>query len=148
LALIQAYTTTTSRVGGHHDGIYIYKRDVFTRAGQTDLISDTFTKDGALETRLQSFYQDGSLVARSVATPVSQDFIPKAGSQYSVSFRLRPSSGVEFVYISGKDGNLVDGFTCTNGVYFPAPNHLILERNDAIKKGREDMELSQFLIAQ
>jgi hypothetical protein len=139
-------TTTTNRTGIRHEGIY--KRDVFTRDGQTILICDTFTENGALETRLQTFFHDGSVVAQGVASPVSQDFVPEAGSQYSVSFRLRASSEVEFVYISRKDGYLVDEFSCTNGVYFPVASHLILERNDAIKKNKEAIELSRFLIAQ
>jgi hypothetical protein len=139
-------TTSTSRAGVHHNGIC--KSDVFTRDGQTVLICDTFTKNGALEVRAQSFYHDGSLVANSWASPVSQNFVPEAGSQYSVSFRFHPSSEVECVYISGKDGYLVDEFTCTNGVYFTVSSQLILERNDAIKKSKEASELSQFLIAQ
>jgi hypothetical protein len=138
--------TTTQKVGVHKDGIY--KRDVFTRDGKRDLVCDTRTEGGSVAMRMQSFYHDGSPVARSTASPVFQDFVPEPGSQYSVSFRLHPSGELEFVYISGKDGNIVDAFTCTNGVYFPVDNQMILERNDAIKKAREADELRRFLIAQ
>ena len=138
--------TTTSPTGAHHDGIC--KQDVFTRDGKTVLACYTFTENGAFEARVQTFFHDGSLVAHSVATPDSQDFVPEAGSQYSVSFKFHPSSEVEFVYISGKDGSLLDEFSCTNGVYFPAESHLISERNDAIKINKQAIELSQFLIAQ
>jgi hypothetical protein len=139
--------TTTRKVGVHKDGTY--QMDLFTRNGQQDLVRHTrYAKDGVIAMRMQCFYHDGSLVARSMASPVFQDFVPEPGSQYSVSFRFHPSSKVEFVYISGKDGYLLDGFACTNGVYFPVDNQVILERNDAIKKGKEAGELSRFLIAQ
>lgn len=139
-------TTATNRMGVHHDGTC--KSDVFTRDGQTILVCHTYTENGAWEVRMQEFYHDGSLVARSMASPVSQDFAPMAGSQYSVSFRLHGTGDVEFVYISGKDGYLLDGFSCTNGVYYPIDSQAILERNDEIKKGKEADELRRFLIAQ
>ena len=137
--------TTTSSAGVHHDGIY--KTDVFTRDGQTNLICNTWTKDGALAMRTQSFYHDGLLVGKSMATPDFQDFATEASSAYSVRFTFGPSNKTRFVYISAKDGEILDVFTCTNGVYYPADSHLILEVNDRVQAARKFSDLSRFLIA-
>jgi len=109
--------------------------DVFTRDGQTNPVCDTRTQDGALMVRIQSFYHDGFKLGYSLTTttPERQDFVAEAGSPYSVCFRSHSQYDAGYVYVSTKDGSLVDIFTCTNGVYYPADSHLITRLSDEKK---------------
>jgi hypothetical protein len=128
-----ASTTNYAGVGNS----IAFKMDVFTRDGQTNLVCDTRTKDGALIVRIQSFYHDGLKIGKSIATPDVQDFVAEADSPYSVCFRLRSPHDTGFVYVSAKDGSIVDIFTCTNGIYYPAESHLITELSDGMKNAVE-----------
>ena len=136
--------SSTYRMGAHHD---ILKRDVFTRDGQTNLVCATLTRDGAWAMRTQSFYHDGLLAGTAMATQDFQDFATEARSPYSVRLTSGTSSKTGFAYIDAKDGEILDVFTCTNGVYYPADSHLILQMNHRAKAAKEFADLSQFLIA-
>jgi len=128
--------TTTTRTGGVRDA-GIYRTDVFTRAGHKDLVCNTFTPNDGKGTMLtQSFYHDSLLVGTSImAGPQVQNFVTEAGSPYSVQFTFSPSKKTGFIYITAKDGEILDGFTCTNGIFYPADSHLIAEENKKINLG-------------
>ena len=103
------------------------------------------TAQGA--THLQRFYHDGLLVGTSSASLSFQNFVTEAGSPFSVQFGFEPSKKTGFVFISGKDGEVLDGFTCTNGVYYPADSHKIIEMNEWEKAATEYENVRRFLIA-
>ena len=123
----------------HYEGVnnsVVYKLDVFTRDGQTNLVCDTrTTKDGTLLFRIQSFYHDGLKLGYSLttATPERQDFVAEASSPYSVCFRSWSEHDAGLVFVNAKDGSYVDIFTGTDGVYYPADSHLIAAFNDGMK---------------
>jgi len=55
--------------------------------------------------------------------------VPEAGARYSVSLEFTPSKDVKYASVSRNDGFIVDGFTCTNSVYFPDDISRINELN-------------------
>ena len=118
---IQVVTKTFS--AGHTD----YKLEVFTRSGQTNLVCDTRTQAGALTLRIQSFYHDGLKIGQAIETPDSLEFVAESDSSYSLHFRPHSPHDAGSVYVSAKDGSVVDLFALTNGVYYPAEGHLIGE---------------------
>jgi hypothetical protein len=101
--------------------------EVFTRDGQTNLVRQTITKDGVVHRRVHWFFRDGARLATYVvgrshdgwAGPASTEFFPVSGSRYSVSLEFSPSNEVSYAFIGKNDGYILDGFTCTNGIFLP-----------------------------
>jgi hypothetical protein len=113
-----------------NDSGSITTMDVFTRDGQTNLVRYTSTKSGAVRIRIHRFYYHGLQSGEFVASPKSSGFTTEAGSPYSVSFEFWPSKDVRSAVIGSKDGVILDAFTCTNGVFYPADISAIRNAND------------------
>jgi hypothetical protein len=106
-------------------------KDAFIRDGQTNLVRITSTKSGAVRARVHRFYYQGSLVGVFVAMPDdSSSFITEAGSPYAMGFEFWPSKDVRSALINTKDGVILDAFTATNGVFYPADISVIRKLND------------------
>ena len=127
---IQVFTTTKTNLSGS-----IFKRDVFMRDGQTNLVCITTIRDGKLEMPLCKFYHDGVLVGEYWSMLDSSGFITEAGSPYSVIGKYWPSKGVSQAFICTKDRVVLDYFTATNGVFYPANSVAVRDAN----KMTEDM---------
>jgi hypothetical protein len=121
---IQVFTTTKTNLSGS-----IFKRDVFMRDGQTNLVGDTIIRDGKLEMPLYKFYHGGVLVGEYITMPDSSVFITEAGSPYSVIGKYWPSKGVSQAFICTKDRVVLDYFTATNGVFHPADSAAVRGAN-------------------
>jgi hypothetical protein len=122
----------------------ITMKDVFTRAGQTNLVRDTKTEVGVVQIRIHRFYHGGSLVGDFVATRDSSGFTTEAGSPYSVSFEFDASHSPKSAIIGTKDGVILDAFTCTNGIFSPIESSLITKVNSIGSEVRGAMhELSE-----
>jgi hypothetical protein len=101
----------------------VYLEEAFTRDGQTNLVRTTKTEDGVVAARIQKFYHDGEFVAVHlfVSRPanMARESFSTTESSYSVSLDFSPTKDIERVIISRKKGNVLDGFTATNGVFYP-----------------------------
>jgi hypothetical protein len=104
----------------------VYLEETFTRDGQTNLVRSTKTQDGVIAGRIHRFYHDGELVAvhLSVSRPanMARESFSTTESSYSVSVDFSPSKDIERVIITRKKGNVLDGFTASNGVFSPVSN--------------------------
>lgn len=111
----------------------ISTKDIFTRDGQTNLVRSTSTKDGVVQIRFHRFYHGGSLVGNYYyfATQDSSAFITEAGIPYSLSFEFGPSNQLTSAVIN-KDRMIVDAFSCTNGLFYPAEVSRIQQANDLL----------------
>jgi hypothetical protein len=107
----------------------VSSKDVFTRAGQTNLVRNTSTKSGAVRIRVHRFYYRGSLVGDFVAMPESSGFTTEAGSPYSVSFEFDASHKPKSAVIGTKNGVILDAFGYTNGLFSPVESSLITKAN-------------------
>ena len=104
----------------------VYLEETFTRDGQTNLVRQTKTEDGVVAGRIQRFYHGGEFVAVHllVTRPahMARESFSTTESSYSVSLDFSPSKDMERVIITRKKGNILDGFTATNGVFYPVSN--------------------------
>jgi hypothetical protein len=114
--------------------------DVYTRNGQTNLVRDTKTKAGALQIRVHRFYHAGSLVGDFVAMPDSSGLTIEAGSPYGVSFEFGPSRELKSAVIGTKDGEILDAFACTNGVFYPDESSRIRKANAFMEGAKQEAE--------
>lgn len=130
---LHVVTTTKTNASGS-----ISTKDVFTRGGQTNLVRDTSTKDGLVRIRIHRFYRDGSLVGSLTTLPNSSSTTSEPGSPYFLDVEYGPSNQLEYVVIGGKDGVLLDAFTCTNGVLLPVESSQL---RDAAEIGADAKEL-------
>jgi hypothetical protein len=122
---IQVITTTkTNAVSGR-----IFTMEVFTRAGQTNLVRTTVTTRGVSESPLHKFYHDGVLVGECWAFQDSSGFITQAGSPHSVIVKYWPSKNASQAFICTKDRVVLDFFTATNGIFYPADRSAVREAN-------------------
>ena len=100
--------------------------ETFTRDGQTNLVRQTTMEDSVVASRIQRFYQGGEFVAVHllVTRPahMARTSFTTMESSYSVSLDFTPSKDIERVIITRKKGNILDGFTATNGVFYPVSN--------------------------
>jgi hypothetical protein len=139
-------TTKTNAVSGK-----IFTMEVFTRSGQTNLVRTTVTTRGVSEGPLQKFYHDGVLVGTYLTMPESTmpdspDFsvlITEAGSPYSVIVKHWPSKNASQAFICTKDRVVLDYFTATNGVFYPADRSAVREANKMTTEMREAISPDQ-----
>ena len=120
---IRVATSTTTNA----ESASITTTEVFTRDGQTNLVRQTSTKAGVV--RVHWFYRDGARLATHVVSPDSSAFVPESGSRYAVSLEFSPSKEVRYATIGKNDGYILDGFTCTNGIFHPDELSHISELN-------------------
>lgn len=123
-ALASDDTTVTTTVKPHSTRLdQTTTREVFTRAGKTNLIRVTTARDGAVISRLHRFYYHRRLVAdhmvRMLDFSEGSDLTTTAG--FSLTFSFGTNSQILEAYVGDKDGNILDVFTGTNGVLFPMP---------------------------
>lgn len=104
----------------------VYLEETFTRDGQTNLVRKTKTADGVVTGRIQRFYHDGEFVAvyLVVSKPVhmARESFSTTESSCAVSVDFSPTKEIERVIITRTKGNVLDGFTATNGVFYPVSN--------------------------
>ena len=105
----------------------ILKRETFTRGGQTNLIRTTKTEGGIVVFRSHQFCRHGEPVALFTWRDGEQHFHTYPGTPYSADVEFLPSKDVRCVVLMGKDW--FDGFYCTNGVYYPAPDSDLLMKD-------------------
>ncbi len=98
--------------------VVIYRKDVFTRDGLTNLIRITRIDPRQGEVRACHFYHAGQLVGNFVAFPQESIFNTEAGP-YCMSLKYGPAGEIRSAMIGDKDGVLVDEFSCTNSVFIP-----------------------------
>jgi len=92
------------------------KMEVFTRAGQTNLVRTTVIRHGLSEAPLHKFYHDGVLVGTYLtmpesAKPGSPEFsvlTTEAGSPYSMIAKAWPSKNASQAFICTKDRVVLD----------------------------------------
>jgi hypothetical protein len=126
---IQVVTTTkTNAVSG-----IIFTMDIFTRDGQTNLVRNTMTRRGVVESQIHKFYHDGILAGEYWTMPDSSGFITEAGSPYSVIGKYWPSKGSQ-AFICTKDRVVLDYFTATNGVFYPASDAAVQDAHKMTTK--------------
>jgi hypothetical protein len=104
----------------------VHLEETFTRDGQTNLVRKTSLKDGVVTGRVQRFYHDGEFVAVHllVTKPahMARESFSTTESSCAVSVDFSPTKEIESVIITRKRGNVLDGFTATNGVFYPISN--------------------------
>ena len=115
-----ASTSTNAETGA------VYSEETFTRDGQTNLVRRTKTEEGVITGRTQRFYHDGELVAvyLVVIKPahMARDSFSTTESSCAVSADFSPRREIQRVIITRTKGNVLDGFTATNGVFYPVSN--------------------------
>ena len=122
---IRVVTTVTTNA----DTGSVYRRDVFTRNGKTNLVSNTVNKGGVFKGRIQRLYHDGLLVGDYEAFGDTSGFSTEAGSPFAVTFEFSPSKDIRSAVIGTKDGLVLDAFTCTNGIFSPVESSVIQKAN-------------------
>jgi hypothetical protein len=104
----------------------VYLEETFTRNGKTNLIRKTKTENGVVTGRIQRFYHDGEFVAGHVVVSkpanMARESFSTAESSCAVSVDFSPTKEIERVIITRTKGNVLDGFTATNGVFYPVSN--------------------------
>jgi hypothetical protein len=112
---IQVLTTTKT------NSDVILTQTVFMRDGQTNLIRSTLKTQGKVESPAHKFYHDGFLVGEISSTADFSVFRGMADCPYSLEGLYRTNRGIWQACICTKDGVVIDCFTATNGLFWPAP---------------------------
>jgi len=121
----------------------ISTKEVFTRNGQTNLVCNTKTKAGVLQIRVHRFYHGSSLVGILTAMPDSSSTTSEAGAPCALDFEYGRSGELKYAAIVGKDGVLLDLFTCTNGMLFPVQDSILTNAVGIGASARELMSHAQ-----
>jgi hypothetical protein len=109
---------TTTKTNAQSDVVLTLA--VFTRDGQTNLVRSTLTRHGKDESPSYKFYHDGFLVGEISSVADFSVFKGAADCPYSLEGYYRNGS-IWQACICTKDGVIVDYFTATNGLVWPAP---------------------------
>ena len=109
--------TTTFQTNAEEN--VVYSREVFTRAGQTNLLCVTMFKAGKFEVRAQQIYHEGAQLASIATAPDQVTITTTANSPYQVIFDYRPSHALRTITIWTTNGMVVDAFNCKDGILSP-----------------------------
>lgn len=123
--VIRVSSTVTTNESGT-----VITRDVFTRDAHTNLVRTTRTMSGVVEMQDNLFYYHGLQVADFAVMAELSGFTTQAGSPYAVSFEFGPAKAVRSAVIGTDRGVILELFTATNGVFYPADSSLIRRAND------------------
>lgn len=126
---VQVITVTTTNAAEST----VTTTEVFTRAGQTNLVRQTKVGDGGVHIVLQKFYHRGLLVGEFGGAGGSRALATVVSSPYQVSFGFGSSGEIFSAAIAGRDGACVDAFGCTNGMFFPGDVRKVSAYLDAFK---------------
>jgi len=123
ISVLAADTTVqkASTVSTNAETGAVYATDTFTRTGQTNLVCVTKLVDGKVAVRTQRFYHDGEQVAVFMywAETKSEAFTTRESSSYSVGLDFSATGGIERLIITRRKGSVMDGFSFTNGIFYP-----------------------------
>lgn len=100
-------------------------RDVYLRDGQTNLVRETRSRDGQLLVRTQEFCQGNTRIGICFTSPDGTTFQTESGSDLTLAFGFLKRKDTDFVCIRNKNGLIIDAFSCTNGIYYPAAKEWI-----------------------
>ena len=107
--------------------------EVFTRDGQTNLVCNIRTKDGSLLDSWQKFYHKGSLLGVYSTYNNGSSTIHSMGSApYTLSFVFVSTNTMKCALITS-NSVMVDAFTCTNGIFYPADKSVLREVKSAVR---------------
>jgi len=113
--------------------LFIQNKDVFTRDGQTNLVRFSESTNGTtIVDSHHVFYHDGKPVGECLGTaPRFIQIDSKAGSRYSIRYNSGggPYNEPVSVYILETNGDCVDLFRCTNGLFYPVESKVIKDYN-------------------
>lgn len=115
---IRMVTTTKTNTSAPD---YVLTLSVFTRDGQTNLVRSILTRPDKVESPSHKFYHDGFLVGEIKSIANFYVFTGAADCPYSLEGYYRTNGGVWQAAICTKDGVVLDYFTATNGLFWPAP---------------------------
>ena len=121
----------------------ITTKEFFTRGGQTNLVRHTKAKAEKVEIRIHRFYREGRLLGDYIALPDSSAFATEAGSPFSISFEYGRNKEVKSAIIANGKGEILDAFTCTNGVFSPVESPQLRKMNaigDAVRARTRNYE--------
>jgi hypothetical protein len=123
--------TVTSHLPGGFSQLFIQNKDVFTRNGQTNLVRFSESTNGiTIVYSHHIFYHDGKPVGDCLGTdPRFIQIDSEAGSRYSIRYRSGGYNEPLSIYILETNGDCVDLFRCTNGLFYPVESRLIKSYN-------------------
>jgi hypothetical protein len=130
-AISSGTNTTTPHLPSGFSKLDIQNKDVFTRDGQTNLVRFSSSTNGTtIIWSHQFFYHDGKRVGECLAPdPSCMQIDSEAGSRYSIRYRSGGYNEPVSVYILETNGDCVDLFTCTYGLFYPVESRLIKDYN-------------------
>lgn len=105
----------------------VYSREVFTRAGQTNLLCVSMFKAGKFEIRAQEIYHGGVRLL-SIATDSHQSvsITTTANSPYEVILGFQPPNNeLRKIAVWTTNAMVVDAFNCKDGVLSPEKSSVI-----------------------
>ncbi len=111
------------------NGLSICIRDVYLRAGKTNLVRRTLYKEGKQILCAHRFYHRGISPGHFIAMENSWFLHLEANSPYSMSMGSGPSTNVIYVMILNNNGTIGDKYIQDDGVFRPVVTAELSELN-------------------
>ncbi len=112
---------------------YLVTYEEFTRGGQTNLLRITTSKNGVTNSIAHNFYHQGAYLGR-YSQGSGYTFVNSApGAPFVLTFLWDSSNQVRTASVSTTNYVILDSFTCTNGLFYPAASSEIEESNRKAK---------------
>jgi hypothetical protein len=130
-AIRSGTNTTTPHLPSGFSQLFIQNRDVFTRDGHTNLVRFSESTNGTtIIWSHQFFYHDGKQVGEYLEPASGGIQIDSvADSRYSIRYRSGGYNKPISVYILETNGNCIDLFAYTNGLFYPVESHVTKDYN-------------------
>ncbi|HEV2693112.1 MAG TPA: hypothetical protein VG347_09485 [Verrucomicrobiae bacterium] len=113
---IQSFSSATT----NSEPDTILTTDIYTRGGQTNLIRVTKSKHGTVVFRSHQFLHHGEPVSLFTWRNNVLHYHTYQNTSYYADLEFTPSKDVRCVILMGH--GCLDGFYCTNGIFYPAPD--------------------------
>ncbi|MGA2602726.1 MAG: hypothetical protein ABSG14_00715 [Verrucomicrobiia bacterium] len=112
------------------NGIRVVDWETYTRNGSTNLLRETDIRKGLVGARVHRIYCGGQLAAGILWMTNGYTVLVETGLSVRVNTFFKTDGELDSVMLGTEDGHVVDLFTATNGVLYPAQNSEIKEANE------------------
>lgn len=102
------------------NGTRIINWETYTRNGSTNLLRETDLKDGLTLCRVHRVCYGGKLAASILWLTNGYTVLVETGLTFQVNTTFKPDGSLDGVTLITADGDILDFFTATNGILYPA----------------------------
>jgi hypothetical protein len=119
------------------NGFRVTDWETYTRSGSTNLLRETDIRNGLALCRVHRVLYGGQLAASILRMTNGYTVLVENGLPFQVDTMFKPDGALDRVTLMKENGDILDCFTATNGVLYPAQDSEIRAMDECSQLARK-----------